>query len=168
MGTRMNVSEHIIDELKAEEGFSATAYPDSTGYSIGHGTYIDTPEEQPLLNQTITREQADALLRQHVQNLVQVIRQRIRVPLNQNQLDALVLFTYNAGPYPISGGTVDDLINAGAKEADIRAKWMAYNKSRDRDGVLRVKDFLTRRRKEELDLYFTPIGDLRPDQKKKP
>lgn len=164
----MTASERILVAIKSEEGFRPTAYADSTGMSIGYGTFIDEAAEQYLLDATIDEEQAENLLRAHVQRMVSTIRSRINVELNQNQLDALVMLTYNAGPAPITSGSLDNLINARESEQVIRAKWMEYNKSRDTaNGPLIVRDFLTARRAQEVALYFTPVGSIRPDQKKK-
>ena len=150
----MRASNFLIDTLKTEEGFSATAYPDSTGFSIGYGTFIDKPEEQYLLEESITKEKAHALLVLDVADRIKFIEQRIKIPLNQNQIDALVLLLYNAGPYAITGGSLDEKINAENWEA-VKETWAAYNKSRNRQtGVLEVNPVLVERRKREIDLFF--------------
>lgn len=152
-------SQYAIDTLKQEEGFRPTAYPDAGGHSIGYGTYLDTADEQNrYLHATIDEKEGEVLLRMYVAQLVRLIEQRIKVPLNQNQVDALVLLTYNLGPKPIEGGTLDDLINAGESANVIKAKWLEYSYS---NGTFLQQ--LQDRRQREVNLYFSVVS---PEKKK--
>lgn len=156
----MTTSPATIDLIKEEEGFSPTAYPDAGMYSIGYGTLLDTANLQAqYMNATIDREEGEALLFMKLRPKEQVIRDRIRVPLNQNQFDALCLLVYNTGPAPLTTGSLDDLINSNAGEAAIRAKWLEYSYSQGQ-----FLQALRDRRQREVDLYFTPVQD----EKKKP
>lgn len=157
----MQTSQATIDLIKEEEGFSPTAYPDASGHSIGYGTFLDTANLQAqYMNATIDREEGEALLLMKLRPKEAVIRDRIRVPLNQNQFDALALLVYNTGPAPLVGGTLDDLINRGATESEIRAKWLQYSYSQGQ-----FMQTLRNRRQREVDLFFTPVSGV---EKKKP
>lgn len=158
----METSSYALAILKEIEGWSATAYPDAGGHSIGYGTLLDTVAlRDTYLDATIDRDTGEMLLFQKLRPKEALIRGRIHVPLNQNQFDALSLLTYNVES-AIVGGTLDDLINAGASEEAIRAKWLAYHYSQGRPLQV-LKD----RRQREVDLYFTPVGVLSEGSKKK-
>jgi len=77
-----------------------------------------------------------------------LVAQNIKVPLTQNQFDALVSYVYNTG----GSGTLYSLINKKASPAVIR-NWI---ETRYITGGGRKLPGLVRRRKAEADLYFTP------------
>ena len=82
----------------------------------------------------------DLLSREHT------VMQNIKVPLNQNQFDALVSYVYNTG----GSSTLYNLINTKAVEAKI--KFWFEDKYVTGGGVKLAG--LVRRRKAESDLYF--------------
>ncbi len=92
------------------EGLRLTAYQDSVGkWTIGYGhTGADVT---PGL--TITQEQASALLLQDVASAVAAVNRLVTVPLTQNQFDALVDFTFNAGQGNLASSTLLRELNAG-------------------------------------------------------
>ncbi len=101
------------DGLKLTEGFEScrlTAYRDIKGIlTIGWGhTGPDVFE-----GQTITQEQADALLLQDVQNAVNHVNHLVTVTLTQSEFDALVDFAFNCGCGAFAGSTLLKLLNAG-------------------------------------------------------
>jgi lysozyme len=89
------------------------------------------------------------------------VERLVTVPLNQNQFDALVSFTYNVGPgnpaKPKSGGlansTLLKVLNQG-KYAAVPAQLMRWNK-----GGGNVLAGLTRRRKAEGALFMEPVAE---------
>jgi len=95
------VSDRGVALVKEFEGFSPTAYDDGLGYkTIGWGFRV--PEEYPA-GRSITRAQADPLLREKLDGerygaAVRRAQTLARYPLNQNQYDALLSFTFNLGP----------------------------------------------------------------------
>jgi lysozyme len=96
-----------------------------------------------------TKAEATKLMLQDLDPREHIVMQKIKVPLNQNQFDALVSYVYNTG----GSSTLYKLINNRASEASIR-KWIE-TKYITADGVqLRG---LIRRRKAESNLYFTKI-----------
>src|SRR5574337_475226 len=92
------------------EGLRLTAYQDSVGvWTIGYGhTGSDVHP-----NLTCTQEQADAWLQQDIQGAVHVVNTVVKVPLNQNQFDALVDFVFNLGSGAFQGSTLLKLLNQG-------------------------------------------------------
>ena len=79
-----------------------------------------------------------------------------RAPLNQNQFDALVSWTFNLGPGNLRSSTLLKRLNAGDYRgaADEFLKW---NKA---DG--KVLPGLTKRREAERALFLEPVTSPRP------
>lgn len=90
----MKTSDNGIQFIKQFEGFSATAYPDSAGKNtIGFGHLIKDGETFD----TITEDQALALLASDLGWAETVVSRDVLVTINQNQFDALVDFVFNIG-----------------------------------------------------------------------
>tara|TARA_R110000868_G_scaffold167670_2_gene402058 strand:- start:3610 stop:4107 length:498 start_codon:yes stop_codon:yes gene_type:complete len=114
----MIVSHRAIEKLKIDEGFSSKPYPDASGYSIGYGHFIQKGEKYTF----ITKQDAELLLIKDLQIAINKIKNAIIIPLNQNQIDALVLFAYNTGR---SESTLYNLINKNAPESEIKKWWIS-------------------------------------------
>ena len=102
---------------------------------------------KPYPNSILKNEkQAENLLEKDLEVFENIVMKKIKVPLNQNQFDALVSYTYNTG----GSDTLFKLINQKAPEAQIR-KWFE-NKYITTNG--KVLPGLVARRKKESNLYF--------------
>ena len=97
-------------------------------------------------NHTITKKQAEELLKQDLEIFERIVMIKIKVPLKQNQFDALVSHTYNTG----GSDTLFYLINSKAKDIEIK-KWF---ETKYITGGGKVLDGLVARRKAEAKLYF--------------
>ena len=80
--------------------------------------------------------------------MVPTINNKVRVPLTQNQYDALVCLLYNIGPPTFSESKLLKMINSQNKNGIIK-EWREFQMYRGK-----VSPGLIRRRKEELDLFF--------------
>jgi lysozyme len=100
--------------LEEREGFKSYAYRDTNGtWTIGFGTtYIDGKPVEPGM--TCTREQASLWMEKDTAIIQTAINKVVRVPLKQNQFDALVSFIYNIGIAAFLGSTMLKMINAAA------------------------------------------------------
>lgn len=118
------LSPQGLDQLKRAEGFSATAYPDAGGNSIGFGHYIKAGEEW-LLGAVVSDAQASELLAGDVGWAERAVSASVSVPLTQAQFDALVLLCYNIGETAFKSSTLVALLNEGdyAGAADQFARW---------------------------------------------
>lgn len=106
----MSLSQNGLDLIKGFEGLRLNAYQDSAGvWTIGYGH--TGPDVRPGMS--ITQAQAEQLLRQDVARFEQAVRDNVRVPLTQNQFDALVSFTYNVGEGALQDSTLLRKLNAG-------------------------------------------------------
>jgi GH24 family phage-related lysozyme (muramidase) len=152
----MDIQEDGIILQTAWEGFKSTKYPDGKGYSIGYGTYIDTPKEQYLLNKSITKLEARALLlNDNRTQFIPVIKKYVKVELNQNQFHGLLDLVYNVGPGCLfKDGKTTGLCNAinSRNEAQVIAKIKAYNKVKVR-GVITTSTYQTKRRNADVRMW---------------
>lgn len=84
--------------IEGWEGLFLHAYDDGTGtWTIGYGhtTPAGLPRVYP--GQVITAQQADAILSSDLASVEADVNQHVKVPINQNQFDALVSFDFNTG-----------------------------------------------------------------------
>lgn len=139
--------------IKEFESFHPKAYKDPVGiWTIGWGTTringIPVSEgmeaNQVLLQACFLGDLSDAL---------KSIDKLVKVPLNQNQIDALASFIYNVGEDGFFTSTLLKTINHKLlMKEDI---WTRWNKGTI-NGKLVVLNGLTRRRKKEYKLFMTP------------
>jgi len=94
----MKVSQNGLDFLRAQEGFSATIYNDVGRPAIGFGCDLNPWEVAKYRGRAITFEEATDLMLQRLAPMEETIAWQVRVPITQNQFDALASFTYNLGP----------------------------------------------------------------------
>lgn len=149
----MKISPKGLEIIKQHEGFSATAYPDPGSknglpWTIGYG-HTATAKK----GMRITRAKAEELLKQDVRWAERVVERHIKVPLNQNQFDALTSFAFNVGEKQFKGSSVCKEANKGnhAKVPSRLALWIKNDGS--------VMPGLVKRRGQEGELYMTPEGD---------
>jgi lysozyme len=146
----MNVSKYCIELVKKLEGCILEAYKDQAGVptiGVGHtgGVYM---------GQKITQAQADELLRKDLAEFVEAVNSLVKVPLNQNQFDALVIFSFNVGKGALAKSTLLKKLNAGdykgaAEQFDV------WNKITDPDtGKKVVSQGLANRRNAEQALFL--------------
>lgn len=141
------ISDNCINLIKKYEGLRLTAYLNEGEqyYTIGYGHHgFDVKE-----NQTITEEQAEELLVADLQGYSNyVLKYCEYLNLTQNELDALVSFTYNAGL-----GNLQKLTNNKTRtKEEIAEHFLGYiNK-----GSI-YEDGLTKRRTEERNLFLGGI-----------
>ena len=105
----LHPSQACIDLVKASEGCRLTAYRDAVGIlTIGYGSTGGIKE-----GQTITQEQAEAMLVDDLDAAAEGVRKLVTVPLNQGQFDALCDFVFNLGEGRLRDSTLLRLLNHG-------------------------------------------------------
>lgn len=151
----MEISKGCLSLVKKWEGFYANAYLcPANVWTIGFGTTVWPNGKRVKKVDTITREEAERLLEKQVNEHASTIMQYVKVPLNQNQYDALASFQYNLGRHILKGSYLLKYLNA--KQWDKAANsMMQYNKARV-NGVLTPLRGLTNRRTEEVALFKKP------------
>lgn len=142
----MKIGAKGVKLIKEFEGLELKAYKDSVGVvTIGYGSTGD----HVFMGQTITEAQAEALLRKDIARFEKGVDDLVKVPLTQNQFDALVSFSFNLGLGNLKSSTLLRKLNsldyAGAANEFVR-----WNKA---GGV--VMKGLTRRREAEKALFLS-------------
>ncbi len=147
----MNISSKGVALIEQFEGFRPTMYKDAVGLpTIGYGTLIHTDTQQWLMTATITKDQAEVLLRNSVTIIENILNTVLPASVNQNQFDALISFAYNLGISALKGSTLLKKVIANPNDptiADEFAKWVHAGGE--------VLQGLVTRRKAESDLYFS-------------
>ncbi|MFN4364415.1 lysozyme [Chryseobacterium hispalense] len=145
----MKTSQNGINLILLFEGFSSRPYLDSAGIpTIGYGnTYYPGGKKVTMKDPSITKERGAELFSSVLPAYEKIVNNKIKVPLTQNQFDALVSHTYNTG----GSDTLFSLINKKADPETIK-DWFT---SRYTTAGGKVLNGLIRRRKTEADLFFS-------------
>lgn len=141
--THSDVCTHMVAGF---EGIKLNAYLDGNGIpTIGYGH-----TQGVQMGDTCTQQEALQWLSDDLGTADDAVNRLVTVPLNQNQYDALVSFTYNVGQGHLQHSTLLDLLNQGAY-VGASAQFLAWNKI----GGVESKG-LTNRRLAERALFDTP------------
>lgn len=141
-----------INIIKEHEGLRLVAYLPTPNdvWTIGYG---HTKTAKPGMK--ITPKQAEELLYSDLDWVEKVIATKVKVPLNQNQYDALASLIFNIGGTAFGKSTVLRKLNAGDYQGAADAFRM-WNKQKNRStGKLEPLKGLTRRREEERKLFLS-------------
>ncbi|EIS3744277.1 lysozyme [Aeromonas hydrophila] len=135
------------------ENCKLQAYPDPGSkngepWTIGRGH--TGPEVKPGL--VWTQAQADAAFLVDIARFERDVLSLVKVPVNQGQFDALVLFSYNVGSKALESSTLMRKLNAGDYDG-AAVEFRRWNKN---DG--KVMRGLTRRRAAEECLFMGMNG----------
>lgn len=142
-----------IDLIKAHEGLRLNAYMPTPNdvWTIGYG-HTKTAKQ----GMKITPAQAEDLLYSDLAWVEQVIASKVKVPLTQNQYDALASLIFNIGGTAFGRSTVLKRLNAGDYKGAADA-FLMWDKQKDKaTGKMKALKGLTRRREEERSLFLKP------------
>lgn len=144
-------SENCYKLIKKYEGFSSKPYKCPAGIpTIGYGsTFYLNGNKVTMKDTPISEEVALSILFSVVEDFSKKVEKLLKVPVNQNQFDALVDFSYNLGIGNFQKSTLLKLVNnkdfIGASK-----QFKKWNKSNGK-----VLNGLTNRRKEEEELFLS-------------
>lgn len=154
----MEVSKKGLDLIKKYEGFYPKVYLDPVSIpTIGYGI-IKYPNGKrvKMSDPSITEKQASDMLEELInKTYAPELNRLLKVKVNQNQFDALVSFIYNLGGSNLSKSTLLSKINKNPNDLSIKSEFLKWNKAGGK-----VLAGLTKRRKEEAELYFTPVSEV--------
>ena len=141
----MKTSDSGRDFIKSFEGWSATPYlctgsVPTIGWGTTKGITMNTP--------AITKEEGDRLFDRDLIQFENAVMDLVEVPLNQNQFDALVSFTYNCGISALQKSTLLKKLNAG-DYGGVSVEFAKWNKSGGK-----ITKGLVRRRTAERELWL--------------
>ncbi|WP_264520386.1 lysozyme [Flavobacterium sp. N1994] len=146
--------------IQGFEGLSLTPYLCSAGVpTIGYGnTFYPNGRKVTLKDKPITKEYAIEINKFIADMFAKDVTSLVKVPINQNQFNALVDFAYNLGsdidaddiPEGLGDSTLLKKVNKNPNDKTIGDEFLKWNKSK---GV--PSNGLTKRRNREKELYFS-------------
>lgn len=134
-----------VDIIKHFEGLYLEPYYCVAGkLTVGYGNLSHAVE-----GVAITEDQAEQYLREDISWCEDVINDKVTIPLEQHEFDALVAFVFNIGSGAFSKSTLLKKLNSGDKGGTSKEfkRWNKVNK--------KAVAGLTRRRKSEAHLFST-------------
>jgi lysozyme len=158
----MQMSTHGLELLEKWEGFKANVYKDSAGLpTIGVGHLLTKSELSsgkitisglPVqYSNGLTDQQVLDLLSQDVKPAEQAVTNNVKVPLNQNQFDALVSFTFNVGVGAFTSSTLLKVLNQ-QQYTEVPTQLLRWTRAGGQ-----VVQGLVNRRQNEINLWNSPI-----------
>jgi lysozyme len=143
----MKTSKNGINLIKKYEGCYLKAYKcPANVWTIGYGRTKGVKQ-----GMKITKAKAEAHLKDDLVTFENAVDKYVKVPINQNQFDALVSFSFNCGTGALKTSTL--LRNLNKKDYSGAAnEFLRWNKANGK-----VLNGLTKRRKEERTLFLTPV-----------
>jgi lysozyme len=149
----MKISKNGLAEVKKHEGVRNQAYLDSAGvWTIGVGHTAARGAPIPRKGMVISDEEVEATLDRDLDHFEEKVNEVVKVPLNQNQFDALVSLCFNIGEGAFSKSTLVRRLNAG-KYQEAADQFLVWNKA----GGRKVQGLVNRRIKERA-LFLKPVG----------
>ncbi|MBB3977358.1 GH24 family phage-related lysozyme (muramidase) [Rhizobium azooxidifex] len=140
--------------ITAHEDNVLTAYPDpATGgepWTIGVGHTSAAGPPKVVRGMKITAAESDEILSRDLKTFEAGVRSAVKVPLNQNEFDALVSLAFNIGVSAFSKSTLVKKLNAGDR-AGAADQFIVWNKAGGR-----VLKGLVNRRASERALFIKP------------
>ncbi len=153
----MKTSENIRNFIKNQEGLRLNAYLcPAKVWTIGFGH----TGSEVVKGLVITREQAEKYFNQDIAIHENNVSRLVKVPLNQNQFDALVSFEYNVGYGQFASSTMLKLLNAGKyNEAAAQFGRWVYSTTKQSDGTFKTVALpgLVKRRRMEMEMFKKPV-----------
>jgi lysozyme len=143
----MKTSQKGLTLIKKFEGFSDKEYTCPAGKpTIGYG-HVILPNEH--FSSSITKEEAEILLKKDLQPREKSLNILVKVNINQNQFDSLINLIYNIGVENFKQSTLLKFINDKLfdKIPDQFRRWKYINKV--------VSKGLLKRREEEIKLWLS-------------
>lgn len=135
------------------EAYVDTREKDGTPrWAIGFGHTRSAGPPMVTAGMKITREDADAIFKMDMAAFEQKVKRLVKVPLNQNQFDALCSAAFNMSTAHFTEMLEDSRLNAG-NYAGVAPALMKFDVSQGRQ----LKG-LTRRRREEGELFNRPVA----------
>ncbi len=114
----MHISPSGIDLICNFEGLRLKAYDDGVGvWTIGFGTTKYPNGIRVKKGDACTLDQAKAYMQNDLKSFEQTVNNTVKVPLNQNQFDALVSLAYNIGTNAFSKSTLVKKLNTNDNRA---------------------------------------------------
>lgn len=151
----MKISDAGLKLLKLSEGWRNKIYLDQAGLqTIGYGHLLTSDDKASgRYSDGITETSGTDILKRDVEFAENAVTALVKVPLSQNQFDALVDFTFNLGKGALASSSLLKKLNAGDYKI-VPSELLKWNKVRNpKTKQLEINSGLTKRRQREADLW---------------
>ena len=139
----MNISNEGLSLIKKFEGCELNAYKCAAGVpTIGYGSTHGIE-----MGMSISKSRAEELLLEDIAKFEEHVKNNVKVPLNQNQFDSMVSWTFNLGGGNLKSSTLLKVLN-GSDYTDVPNQIKRWNKANGK-----VLEGLIRRREAEALLF---------------
>jgi len=144
-----------LNEIKKSEGLELKAYKRKGDvWTIGYGSTYYEDNSRVKQGDVITVERAESLLKLKIEKeYLPQLKKLVKVPLNDNQLSAMLSLIYNIGSGNLRKSTVLEIVNNNPHNELLKNIWQTsfIRKNSQFEKGLRA------RREREVELYFKPI-----------
>ena len=139
----MKISQEGLSLIKKFEGCELNAYKCAAGVpTIGYGSTHGIE-----MGMSISKSRAEELLLEDIAKFEEHVKNNVKVPLNQNQFDSMVSWTFNLGGGNLKSSTLLKVLN-GMDYTDVPNQIKRWNKANGK-----VLEGLIRRREAEALLF---------------
>jgi lysozyme len=137
--------------IKKYEGLKLEAYICPANVpTIGFGSTFYPDGRRVKLGDKITLQEAESILLHDIKRFEKEVRNAVKIEITDNQLSALISFTYNVGASAFRKSTLLKKVNANPTDITIHNEFMRWTRAGGK-----VLPGLVKRRAEESKLYFT-------------
>ncbi|MFW0718724.1 lysozyme [Pedobacter sp. N23S346] len=145
----MNLDSKGIAFLHNEEGLRLNAYRDQIGkWTIAFGNTYMLDGSPVKEGDKLSLAEANKLFAVKIKDYEAAVSKGVKLPLTQNQFNALVSLCYNIGTGAFLNSTLLKKINSKASAEEIQAQFNLWKK-----GGGKVLPVLVNRRKREFKLF---------------
>jgi lysozyme len=145
----MKIDDAGRDFIYKHEGIRLKTYLDVAGVpTIGVGFTYYPNGKKVAIGDEITLIQCDEYFTSIIASYEAAVLKAVKIPLTQNQFNALVSFSYNVGTGALTKSTLLKRINSKASPELIKAAFLMWVKAGGK-----VNSDLTKRRNDEADLF---------------
>ncbi|GIZ16625.1 lysozyme [Capnocytophaga catalasegens] len=147
----MTISEYGLMFIRKWEGFRAKPYIDSSGMAtIGYGfTFYPNGTKVTMQDKPISQREGIRIFKIIVKNYEKAVNKLIKVPISQNQFDALVSLCYNIGVGNFQKSALVSLVNKNPNSPEIANEFQKFVFANGKK-----LQGLVNRRADEARLYF--------------
>ena len=147
----MKISDEGLELIKHFESFQSCPYLcPALVPTIGYGTTHYKDRAVTMDDVCISHSTASYLLRTQVDDIyAKAVNHYVRVPISQNEFDALVSFAYNEGVGSLKGSTLLKKLNQKATLKEVSEEFPRWNRANGK-----VLEGLVYRRAEEAKLFL--------------
>lgn len=136
--------------ISEEEGKILHVYRDQVGKPTCGVGHLVREADNLKLGDLITARQSFDFLQNDLKTAEAAVNDSIKVPINQNQFDALVSLTFNIGDHAFSTSHLVIAINKADSKNNITIHWLAWDHAAGK-----VLADLVGRRKREINRYYS-------------